>query len=107
MPRFSQADLDEMRELGASDDEIDALLAQEPEPEAFEVAPDNWLAVQLYLSVYGQFRVSGTGQVLGFDFTAVDIDIRRSQIEVDPQTWERFKVLSHHTVTTLNQRSGS
>lgn len=96
-----------MREMGASEDEIEALLAEEPEPEAFEVYPDNWPAVQLYLSAYGQFRISGTGQVLGFDFNAVDIDIRRSQIDVDPATWEKFKVLAHHTVSTLNKRSTS
>ena len=106
MPRFSEADLEEMRELGASDDEIDQLLAQEVEPEPFEVMPDNWPAIQLYLSVYGQFRISATGHVVGFDFAAVDIDIRRSEVEVSAQTWERFKILAHHTVQTLNQRHG-
>ena len=95
-----------MRELGASDDEIEQLLAQEVEPEPFEVMPDNWPAIQLYLSAYGQFRISATGHVVGFDFTAVDIDINRSGVEVSAETWQRFKILAHHTVNTLNQRHG-
>lgn len=96
-----------MVELGATEEEIEELLAQEVEPEPYEVLAENWSAVQLYMSAYGQFRVSGTGYLLGFDFGAVDIDIRRSGIEVDPDTWEKFKALQSHTVRILNQRSES
>lgn len=92
--------------MGASEDELEQLLDQEVEPEPFEVMPDNWEAIQLYLSVYGQFRISGSGHVIGFDFAAVNIDIERSGIEVSPQTWQRFKILAHNTVHTLNQRDG-
>lgn len=96
-----------MREMGASEEEIEDLLAQEVEPEPFEVMPENWPAIQLYLSVYGQFVVAGTGNVVGFNFAAVDIDIRRSELDVSPDTWQRFKILANHTVHTLNSRSGS
>jgi hypothetical protein len=95
-----------MREMGASEDELEQLLDQEVEPEPFEVMPDNWDAIQLYLSVYGQFTISENGHVFGFNFAAVDVDIERSGIEVTPQTWQRFKILAHHTVHTLNQRDG-
>jgi hypothetical protein len=93
-----------MREMGLGEDEIAALLEEEPDDEVFDVSPDNWPAVQLYLSCYGQFVFSATGQVLGFDFGKVDVDIRRSGLEVTEDTWQRFKTLQHHTVQHLRQR---
>jgi len=107
IPRYSEADIEEMRELGASEDDIEAALAEELEPEAYEVLPENWPAVQLYLACYGQFRISPTGQVWGFDIPAVDIEIRRSELEVTSDTWERFKTLQVLTVHLLNQRHQS
>lgn len=106
VPRFSADDIAEMREMGVSDDEIEAVMDEEPEPEVYEVYPDNWPAVELYLSAYGQFRVS-EGRILSFDFDAVDIDIRRSELEVTPDTWKKFKFMARETVTLLNQRSES
>ncbi|MDF1622524.1 MAG: DUF1799 domain-containing protein [Pseudohongiella nitratireducens] len=103
-PRFNADDIDEMREMGVSNDEIEALLAEEPEEEIYEVYPENWPAVSLYLSAYGQFVISD-GKIHGFDLNAVDIDIRRSNREVTPETWEKFKFMARQTVNLLNQRN--
>lgn len=94
-----------MREMGADQERIDALHDSERQEQPYEVLPENWPAVQLYLSVYGQFRMAASGHILGFDLNAVDIDIKRSGLEPTAQDWGKFKVLQQMTVTILNQRS--
>ena len=90
--------------MGVGEDDIAELLEDEGEPEVCEVLPENWPAVQLYLAEYGQFKLGAHNEVLGFDRIAVDIDIRRSGIEVSQDTWQRFKTLEQLTVNHLATR---
>ena len=97
-----------MRELGATEDEIDELLQEEDDDgDAFEVLPENWEALQLYQSIYGKFLTTATGHVLGFDYNALRTDIELSAREVSPETWQKFKVLERLTANLLNQRKPS
>lgn len=93
--------------MKADQDKIDSLIDAQQEEQPHEVLPENWPAVQLYLSVYGQFRVAASGHILGFDLNAVDIDIKRSGLEPSTEDWSKFKLLQQMTVTILNQRSQS
>lgn len=93
--------------MEADQDKIDSLIDAQQEAQPHEVLPENWPAVQLYLSVYGQFRVAASGHILGFDLNAVDIDIKRSGLEPSTEDWSKFKLLQQMTVTILNQRSQS
>lgn len=93
--------------MGADQEKIDNLLESQEEDQPYEVLPENWPALQLYLSVYGQFRVAASGHILGFDLNAVDIDIKRSGLEPSTEDWSKFKLLQQMTVTILNQRSQS
>ena len=105
--RVSDEEAEELWEMGADQDKIDQLIDEQQVEQPYEVLPENWPAVQLYLSVYGQFRMAASGHVLGFDLNAVDIDIKRSGLELSTQDWSKFKMLQQMTVTVLNQRSQS
>ena len=41
------------------------------EMENFEVWPENWDALQMFLKLRAQWRVSPMGQLIGLDYTAV------------------------------------
>ncbi|MDX1491274.1 MAG: DUF1799 domain-containing protein [Pseudohongiellaceae bacterium] len=102
--KVSDEEIAELIEMGVDEALIDDVI--EPECEShYEVLQENWPAVRLYLSCYGQFRVAGSGHILGFDFGAVEIDMRRSDIEIDAESWQKFKLLQQFTITLLNERS--
>lgn len=93
-----------MRRYGAPADAVARLKSQLQPPKIQEVMPENWPAVQLYLEVYGKFEFSPGGYCMGFDYGAVDLDIRLAGIDVSPDTWQRFKYLERLTMKLLNER---
>ena len=42
-----------------------------PEPEVFEIWPENWDAVQLFASLATQWRMAPMGGAIGLDYTAL------------------------------------
>lgn len=93
-----------MREMGVAEEEIERLLEQQEQELPFEVLPQNWPAVQLYLAVYGQFSVTASGHILGFDPTAVRNEREWGEIRISKKSWRKFKFLQHLTVNLLNER---
>lgn len=92
-----------MIETNAPQELIDEKLEElENQVEAvYEVLPENYKAVQLYIACYGQFEwIEGSEKriLVGFKREAVDLEIRMSKIKVSPKTWERFKDLEALTV---------
>lgn len=49
--------------------------------EDFEVFPENWPVVDLFLRLQTQWRFTGMGVAAGLDYTAVDVVMRRLRIE--------------------------
>jgi hypothetical protein len=62
-----------MRAFGVPEEDVRALEGDENE---FEVEPDNWPAVVLWMACQTQWRSAGAGRY-GLDYTAVDVVMRR------------------------------
>lgn len=97
--------LDEMREMGVAEEEIERLQENEEQEQPYEVLPENWPAVQLYVAVYGQFNVTASGYILGFDPVAVRNEREWGGIKISRKTWKKFKYLQQLTATLLNERN--
>jgi len=69
-----------LRELGASEDLIEEVLTDEREEEAFEVWPENWRALELFLACRTQWRVGAMGAVLGLDYQGVAAVFRMKKV---------------------------
>ena len=78
-----------------------------PVPKAsvdFEVWPDNWLAVEMFLRCQTQWRTTSVG-VCGLDYTAVLAVFRLYEVEDQPTVLEDLQVMEAAAVKILNKES--
>lgn len=70
--------------MGADQAYIDQALAQLPADDSagddFEVYPENWDALLLFLALQTQWRTGGMGGRLGLDYPAVEVVMRLRQV---------------------------
>ena len=76
-----------------------------PEPEApdhFEVWPENWPAVEMFLRCQTQWRTTMAG-VCGLDYAAVQWLFRLYEVKDQPAVLERLQVMEAMAVKILNK----
>ena len=79
-----------------------------PEPEApkdFEVWPDNWPAVEMFLRCQTQWRTTASG-VCGLDYSAVEWLFRLYEVRDQPAVLEDLQVMEAAAVKILNKEQG-
>ncbi len=79
-----------------------------PEPDAledFEVWPDNWPAVEMFLRCQTQWRTTSAG-VCGLDYTAVLAVFRLYEVEEPTTVLENLQVMEAAAVKILNKEQG-
>lgn len=94
-----EADLDAW---DASDD-VKAAYSQAQEQDEFEVWPENWDTVQLFLLVQTQWRTGSMGGVIGLDYTAIDSAVRFAEMDVTPEMFKGLRVMESSAVNALNE----
>lgn len=67
---------DDMRAFGLPEDAVEGLQGVET---CFEVEPENWQTMQVWMWVQTQWRVGVNGRI-GLDYTAVDVVMRRLNV---------------------------
>ena len=81
------------------------LALPEPEtPKDFEVWPDNWPAVEVFLRCQTQWRTTMAG-VCGLDYSAVEWLFRLYEVEDQPTVLENLQVMEAAAVKILNKES--
>ena len=81
------------------------LALPEPDaPEHFEVWPDNWPAVEMFLRCQTQWRTTMSG-VCGLDYTAVLAVFRLYEVEEPTTVLENLQVMEAAAVKILNKES--
>jgi hypothetical protein len=76
-----------------------------PEPEApdhFEVWPENWPAVEMFLRCQTQWRTTMAG-VCGLDYAAVQWLFRLYEVKDQPAVLESLQVMEAMAVKILNK----
>ena len=80
-------------------------LGQSPPPERFEVEPDAWYAVQMFLRCQTQWRTGPKG-VIGLDYLALDL-LFRLHGALDPATMlEDIQVIEGEILATVQKEAG-
>ena len=74
-------------------------------PEDFEVWPDNWPAVEMFLRCQTQWRTTASG-VCGLDYTAVLAVFRLYEVEEPTTVLEDLQVMEAAAVKILNKEQG-
>jgi hypothetical protein len=90
VPDFSQA-IEELRALNAPDEVIQQLIDEQTEDD-FEVWPENWDCVEMFLRVGTQWR-TGMGGPTGLDYTAVLAVIGLYQVDDHRAMFEALGVM--------------
>ncbi len=74
-----------------------------PEPKDFEVLPENWAAVQLFLRCQTQWRTTAAG-VCGLDYSAVQWVFRLYEVENPRELLEDLQVMEAAAIEILNKQ---
>jgi|TARA_R100001510_G_scaffold23703_1_gene20862 hypothetical protein len=79
------------------------IVMPEPEaPENFEVWPDNWPAVEMFLCCQTQWRTTQAG-VVGLDYAAVQWLFRLYEVKDQLAVFESLQVMEAAAVKILNK----
>ena len=71
-------------------------------PDVFEVLPENWPTIELFLAVCTQWRFGGMGGLLGLDYPAVDVAVRYLELTVGPDSFAGLQVMEQTVVSELS-----
>mgnify|MGYP000506309300 CR=1 FL=1 len=71
----------------------------------YEVTPDAWPAVSMFLKVQTQWRV-GMGAVIGLDYGALRWCFELEEVENPKELLEDLQVIEGRVVEILSQRDG-
>jgi len=76
-------------------------------PDDVGVWAEHLPAVEAFLSVQTQWRTRGGDLspvvVLGLDYPAVDVGLRRAGIELSPRSWNDLQIIELAAVAALNE----
>lgn len=80
---------------------------EEDQPETFEVLPENWAAVLVFLACSTQWTRSSTDVPTGIPFGAVEIAMRRKGVAEGAQNdcWERVTWMERVAVDEFIKRA--
>jgi hypothetical protein len=67
-----------------------------------EVWPDALPAIDAFLAVSGQWRVTPAGRVIGLDYTAVRAGLDLAGIEMTPDLWSDVQQIEQGALVGLN-----
>lgn len=69
----------------------------------FDVWPENWDTVQLFLACRTQWRIAAMGGVIGLDYTGVDVVIKRLGLDVTPDMFAGLQTMERAAAAELNR----
>ena len=78
-------------------------LGEPVEPEHFEVEPEAWDAVQMFLRCQTQWRAGPSG-LIGLDYLALDLGFRLYGAEDPPAMLEAIQVIEGEVLTLIHDR---
>lgn len=80
---------------------------KEEEPELFSVWPENAPTLDLFLRMATQWRVAPMGGVIGFDYNALDVVIRRCEVECTPEMFDDLQAMERAALAVMNEKKDS
>jgi hypothetical protein len=73
--------------------EVVAELQEHGAAEEFDVLPENWPTVMMWLRVQTQWRVAGLGGAIGLDYTAVEAAMRMLRVPNRAEVFDGLQVM--------------
>ena len=89
--------------LGFTDEQIDAELG--PAEKAFPVWPENWPAVQAFLSVQTQWAIGMSGGPTGLDYARVRAGLELAGVEATPELFQKLRILESAALAAISKRN--
>lgn len=91
--------------MGASAEDIARILPQaKTEPDDYEVLPENWQTVMLFLACQTQWRAGGMGGVVGLDYNVVFKMMQVYKVEDERQQLEDLQVMEGAVLSKIAKR---
>lgn len=76
---------------------------EKPKPKDFEVLPENWASVQMFLRCQTQWRTTAAG-VCGLDYSAVQWVFRLYEVENPRELLEDLQIMEAAAIEILNKQ---
>jgi hypothetical protein len=99
--------LDDLQAMGASPADIELILqinSLKTEPTDYEVLPENWQTVMLFLACQTQWRTGGMGGVVGLDYNVVFKMMQVYKIEDEKQQLEDLQIMEGAVLSKIAKR---
>lgn len=81
-----------------------AALDAAKEGDEFEVYPENWEAVKLFLDCSTQWVIAGMGGMVGLNYQSVDFMMRLRGIENSAETFDKVQVMEREALAIMSER---
>ena len=83
-----------MKAMGMSDQDIERIMpVKQEEEDHFDVWPENWDTVLLFLRCQTQWRVAGMGGMIGLDYGVVEWLFKVYKVEDERQQLEDLQIM--------------
>lgn len=91
--------------MGASAADIAKILPQaKTEPEDYEVLPENWQTVMLFLACQTQWRTGGMGGVVGLDYNVVFKMMQVYKVKDERQQLEDLQIMEGAVLSKMAKK---
>lgn len=100
--------LKDLQAMGADDTAMAAARAQIAQqraaraPVAFDVYPENWDAVRLFLGLQTQWRVGPMGGLVGLDYPGVEAAMRMARVKDRAQLFEQLQTMEFAALEAMH-----
>lgn len=96
--------ISDLRAFGAPEDVI-AEFEQAQKTEDFEVWPENWTALELFLALQTQWRIGGMGTFVGLDYNAARWVFDLHNPPNYKEAFEQLVIIEHAALILLNEKT--
>lgn len=93
--------IEDLRRLNAPEEVIEELVAQQSGSD-FEVFPDNWPVIEMFLRVQTQWRAT-YGSYYGLDYNSLFLMFDTYQVEDRRSMLEDIQIIERSVITALNE----
>lgn len=103
-PQDNDSVLEDMRAAGAPDEALAQFAKQRQQQERFEVLPQNWSALEWFLSVSNLWRWRSPILCDGMDWLQVEAESRLSQTTRSAEDFAKLKLMANHAKHLINEQ---
>lgn len=79
-------------------------LAEESKPKDFEIWPENWKAVEVFMRLHTQWKYGAMGGVIGLDYSSLPFIFEMLEVDNKKETFQSIQIMENAALEVLNEK---